>query len=72
MASIFRLLDEGISEYYVKSCVRESGMEFLLPTPKIGSCFMCALSGQETGQCEAVLICDTLCPPGSGSPIMKV
>lgn len=47
-------------------------MEFLLSTRKIGSCFMCALSGQETGQCEAVLICDTLCPPGNGSPIMKV
>eukprot|EP00210_Caulerpa_lentillifera_P001239 g1195.t1 len=71
LPSIFLLLDEGISKHYVKSCVQDPGMEFLLPVPKIGSCFMCTLSGQETGACEAVLICDTLCPPGNGAPIKE-
>mgnify|MGYP000311999270 CR=1 FL=1 len=70
---IFRIVDGGVDRMYVRSCVSEPGMVFLSGFPKIGSCMMCGLKRAEDDLCPAaVLVCDTLSPPVTGSPISKV
>ena len=70
---IFRVVDGGERHLYVQQCVCQSGLKFMKDIPKIGSCFMCRLSASESqSDVRAVLICDTLSPPGNGAPISQV
>lgn len=71
---IFSVIDEGLPYRWIPSCVNEPKIRFLKRFPKIGSCLICPLKSLdgETSSTKAVLICDTLSPPGTGSPIKKV
>ena len=73
MPPTLRLVDAGLDHLYLPHCVDAEGIKFLDGIPKIGSCLICSLTPSSSPTSPAaILVCDTLSPPGSGSSISEV